>query len=50
MFLKFHQYSLCLLYAKNHYIQEAKMCGAIVELPCINKRDHENTVKKKPSI
>ncbi|MGJ8745698.1 DNA polymerase III subunit alpha [Polaribacter sp.] len=34
-------------YSAEHYIHEAKMCGAIVELPCINKSDHANTVKGK---
>ena len=34
-------------YSQEHYIHEAKMCGAIVELPCINKSDHANTVKGK---
>ncbi|TXD49206.1 DNA polymerase III subunit alpha [Polaribacter sp. IC073] len=34
-------------YAAEHYIHEAKMCGAIVELPCINNSDHANTVKGK---
>jgi DNA polymerase-3 subunit alpha len=34
-------------YSQEHYINEAKMCGAKVELPCINKSDHANTVKGK---
>jgi DNA polymerase-3 subunit alpha len=34
-------------YAAEHYIHEAKMCGAIVELPCINNSDHANSVKGK---
>lgn len=34
-------------YAAEHYIHEAKMCGAIVELPCTNNSDHANTVKGK---
>ncbi|MCL7765333.1 DNA polymerase III subunit alpha [Polaribacter sp. Z014] len=34
-------------YSTEHYIHEAKMCGAIVELPCINKSDHANSVKGK---
>ena len=34
-------------YAAEHYIHEAKMCGAIVELPCINNSDHANKVKGK---
>ncbi|APZ47812.1 DNA polymerase III subunit alpha [Polaribacter reichenbachii] len=32
-------------YSAEHYIHEAKMRGAIVELPCINKSDHANAVK-----
>lgn len=31
-------------YSTEHYIHEAKMCGAKVVLPCINKSDHANTV------
>ena len=34
-------------YSAEHYIHEAKMCGAIIELPCINKSDHANIVKGK---
>ncbi|WP_299015881.1 DNA polymerase III subunit alpha [uncultured Polaribacter sp.] len=34
-------------YSAEHYIHEAKMCGAIVELPCINTSDHANIVKGK---
>ncbi|MFY9242447.1 MAG: DNA polymerase III subunit alpha [Polaribacter sp.] len=34
-------------YSTEHYIHEAKMCGAIVELPCINKSDHGNIVEQK---
>jgi DNA polymerase-3 subunit alpha len=34
-------------YSPEHYIHEAKMCGAIVELPCINQSDHANSVKGK---
>ncbi|MDO6600649.1 DNA polymerase III subunit alpha [Tenacibaculum sp. 1_MG-2023] len=34
-------------YSAEHYIHEAKMCGAKIELPCINKSDHANTVKGK---
>ncbi|MDD7914101.1 DNA polymerase III subunit alpha [Polaribacter haliotis] len=31
-------------YSTEHYIHEAKMCGATIELPCINKSDHANSV------
>ena len=31
-------------YSAEHYIHEAKMQGAIVELPCINKSNHPNIV------
>ncbi|MBU3012259.1 DNA polymerase III subunit alpha [Polaribacter vadi] len=34
-------------YSAEHYIHEAKMCGAKVELPCINRSDHANRVKGK---
>jgi len=34
-------------YSTEHYIHEAKMCGAIIELPCINKSDHANSVIEK---
>lgn len=34
-------------YSTEHYIHEAKMCGAIIELPSINTSDHANTVKGK---
>ncbi|WP_405606232.1 DNA polymerase III subunit alpha [Polaribacter sp. Asnod1-A03] len=34
-------------YSTEHYIHEAKMCGATIELPCINKSDHANSVIKK---
>jgi DNA polymerase-3 subunit alpha len=34
-------------YSTEHYIHEAKMCGAIIELPCINQSDHANKVKGK---
>ena len=34
-------------YSTEHYIHEAKMCGAILELPCINQSDHANSVKGK---
>jgi DNA polymerase-3 subunit alpha len=34
-------------YSTEHYIHEAKMCGAIIELPCINRSDHANSVMEK---
>ena len=34
-------------YSAEHYIHEAKMCGAKIELPCINNSDHANRVKGK---
>ncbi|AOW16862.1 DNA polymerase III subunit alpha [Polaribacter vadi] len=34
-------------YTAEHYIHEAKMCGAKIELPCINQSDHANRVKGK---
>ncbi|UAM98411.1 DNA polymerase III subunit alpha [Polaribacter litorisediminis] len=34
-------------YSAEHYIHEAKMCGAKIALPCINKSDHANTVEGK---
>jgi DNA polymerase-3 subunit alpha len=34
-------------YSAEHYIHEAKMCGASVTLPCINNGDHANVVKGK---
>jgi DNA polymerase-3 subunit alpha len=34
-------------YSAEHYIHEAKMCGALIELPCINQSDHANKVKGK---
>jgi DNA polymerase-3 subunit alpha len=34
-------------YSAEHYIHEAKMCGATIALPCINKGDHANVVKGK---
>ena len=34
-------------YSPEHYIHEAKMCGALIELPCINQSDHANSVKGK---
>ncbi|MFT6870027.1 DNA polymerase III subunit alpha [Polaribacter sp.] len=34
-------------YSTEHYIHEAKMCGAKIELPCINNSDHANCVQGK---
>ena len=34
-------------YSAEHYIHEAKMCGAKIELPCINHSDHANKAKGK---
>ena len=34
-------------YSAEHYIHEAKMCGALIELPCINHSNHANRVKGK---
>lgn len=34
-------------YTAEHYIHEAKMCGATIELPCINQSDHANRVEGK---
>lgn len=34
-------------YSAAHYIHEAKMQGATIELPCINTSDHPNRVKGK---
>ena len=34
-------------YSAEHYIHEAKMCGATITLPCINTSDHANIVKGK---
>lgn len=34
-------------YSPEHYIHETKMCGGIVEAPCINKSDHPNTIVGK---
>ncbi|QXP62746.1 DNA polymerase III subunit alpha [Polaribacter sp. HaHaR_3_91] len=34
-------------YSTEHYIHEAKMQGAIIELPCINKSNHPNIVIDK---
>ncbi|MHA7941535.1 DNA polymerase III subunit alpha [Formosa sp. 3Alg 14/1] len=31
-------------YSAEHYIHEAKMCGADVQPPCINKSDHPNVI------
>jgi len=32
-------------YTSEHYIQEARMCGAIIEAPCINNSDYANAIK-----
>ena len=32
-------------YSPAHYIHEAKMCGGIIEPPCINTSDHPTTIK-----
>ena len=34
-------------YSTEHYIHEAKMCGATIALPCINNSDHANRIKEK---
>ncbi|MFD0991151.1 DNA polymerase III subunit alpha [Mariniflexile jejuense] len=34
-------------YSAEHYIHEAKMCGAVVHPPCINNSDHPNIIKGK---
>ncbi|MCK0179924.1 DNA polymerase III subunit alpha [Flavobacteriaceae bacterium S0862] len=34
-------------YSAEHYIHEAKMCGGIIEAPCINTSDHPNIIKGK---
>ena len=34
-------------YSTEHYIHEAKMHDAIIELPCVNSSDHANTVNGK---
>ncbi|WNH09907.1 DNA polymerase III subunit alpha [Thalassobellus suaedae] len=34
-------------YSAEHYIHEAKMCGGVIEAPCINKSDHPNIIKGK---
>lgn len=34
-------------YSAEHYIHEAKMCGGIVEPPCINESDHPNKINGK---
>ncbi|MGJ5640591.1 DNA polymerase III subunit alpha [Formosa sp. S-31] len=34
-------------YSAEHYIHEAKMCGAEVQPPCINTSDHSNIIKGK---
>jgi DNA polymerase-3 subunit alpha len=32
-------------YSAEHYIHEARMCGAIINPPCINKSDHPNIIE-----
>ena len=34
-------------YSAEHYIHEARMCGGIIEAPCINRSDHPNTIRGK---
>jgi len=34
-------------YSAEHYIHEAKMCGGIIEPPCINVSDHPNSIVGK---
>ncbi len=34
-------------YSTEHYIHEAKMCGGIIEAPCINKSEHHNIIRGK---
>ncbi|RLJ68616.1 helix-hairpin-helix protein, partial [Lacinutrix venerupis] len=34
-------------YSAEHYIHEAKMCGGIINPPCINDSDHPNIIKGK---
>jgi DNA polymerase-3 subunit alpha len=34
-------------YSAEHYIHEAKMCGATIALPCINSGNHGNVAKGK---
>lgn len=34
-------------YSTEHYIHEAKMCGADIQPPCINTSDHPNIIKGK---
>ncbi len=34
-------------YSVELYVHEAKMCGAIIEAPCINEGDFHNTIKGK---
>lgn len=32
-------------YSSEHYIHEARMCGAIIHAPCINNGDHGNCIR-----
>src|SRR5690606_7375635 len=34
-------------YSTEHYVHEAKMCGAIIHAPCVNTSDHPNIIKGK---
>ncbi|MCG2459476.1 DNA polymerase III subunit alpha [Flavobacteriaceae bacterium F89] len=34
-------------YSSEHYIQEARMCGGIINPPCINHSDHPNRINGK---
>lgn len=34
-------------YSAEHYIHEARMCGGVIEAPCINRSEHHNTIKGK---
>lgn len=34
-------------YSAAHYIHEARMCGGIINAPCINTSDHANIIKGK---
>ncbi|KAA5821871.1 DNA polymerase III subunit alpha [Algibacter amylolyticus] len=34
-------------YSPEHYIHEARMCGGIIEAPCVNSSEHPNTISGK---
>lgn len=34
-------------YSTEHYVHEAKMCGAVIHPPCINNSEHQNIIKGK---